>query len=330
MEIAIAIRYAITRYICSTLHNDDLLKAIVNQSLPALSLSFNVYVNHYWYHKEKATQLVPQTLYALVIYTCLLHIQAQTLKLKAVSLCISALCRAQHLDPWLWMIMWQAAMLLSHWDQLSQVSRAFGTGGCLGPSIPNSPIHYFLSHIDLFSVTIWTSSLLAHGSSSSSQTVNSATQVAVLWVGVQHSTSLLPGFVSFYQSCILRELKTSLKPCQRTFLLKFIKPMKASHSTSQEHAQSRIYSFCNDCIFTTKCHIVHLDFTTTRQMYHVWWGTLADFKYFSLNWICDAVWALAGSCASLLNESGPFCCHISVGSFAAVKVLRCELVKKTT
>lgn len=32
-----------------------------------------------------------------------------------------------HLGAWLWMVMWQVAMLLSHWDQISQVSGAFGT-----------------------------------------------------------------------------------------------------------------------------------------------------------------------------------------------------------
>ena len=32
-----------------------------------------------------------------------------------------------HLGPWLWMIMWQVAKRLSHWDQLSQVSGAIRT-----------------------------------------------------------------------------------------------------------------------------------------------------------------------------------------------------------
>ena len=62
-----------------------------------------------------------------------LHLHTQLLNWVALTNPVLLMCHESsaeqkwHFGAWLWMIMWQVTMLLSHWDQISQVSGAFGT-----------------------------------------------------------------------------------------------------------------------------------------------------------------------------------------------------------
>lgn len=68
---------ATTRYICSTLNNADLLKAIVNQSsqlLPALLLNVSIYMNHQWSHEVKASVSISVPDFVSISYLSLSHL----------------------------------------------------------------------------------------------------------------------------------------------------------------------------------------------------------------------------------------------------------------
>lgn len=127
-----------------------------------------------------------------------------------------------HSGPWLRMIMWQVAMLLSHWYQLTQVSGAFGTleaslekrMGGLGINGPITPPYSLVAGLNLQPLNTW---LLTPPDSCRKMVLslflggvavfNSLGAPFFICRHHQHNTRQMPVLLSYLQSVIQRNVE---------------------------------------------------------------------------------------------------------------------------